>query len=157
QHAWGLPVQGINLVLGDAALIEAYGWPLPNKLDEDERIRVHLRYAERLLRGRDVSGLPPTLRVARERNLNRLREDILRGEFPRNDNHPDLRRPTFIDARGRICAVGYLLEQDLGRAAAEEIAARYKYAFIRDIDSPLFSGWAATAGLSPEELGMIQP
>jgi hypothetical protein len=152
-----LHTDGINLVLGDRALVEAYGWPLPADLEEDARIRTHLRYVERLLRERSVEGLPAEARDARLRSLERLSDYIRRGEFPRNDDHPDARRPTFIDSRGHICAVGYLLEQDLGREAAEAIAARYKYAFIREIDSPLLARWAATTGLSREELELIQP
>jgi hypothetical protein len=152
-----LHTDSINLVLGDRALVEAYGWPLPEDLDEDTRIRTHLAYVERLLRSRSVEGLSEQARDARRRSLQRLSDYIRRGQFPRNDDHPDARRPTFIDSRGRICAVGYLLEQDRGRAVAEAISARSKYAFIRELDSPLLAEWAATTGLSREELEMIQP
>ncbi|HYO70865.1 MAG TPA: hypothetical protein VEU33_32775, partial [Archangium sp.] len=60
-------------------------------------------------------------------------------------------------SRGRICAVGYLLEQELGREAAGAIAAGYKYAFIREMESPVLTQWASTLGLELEELEMIQP
>ncbi|QRK04700.1 hypothetical protein JQX13_31250 [Archangium violaceum] len=126
-------------------------------MDEDLRIQVHLEYVLERLRQRTTAALSPAARAARKRNLEWLAAYIRRGEFPRNDGHPDARRPTFIDSRGRICAVGHLLEQELGREAAEAIAAGYKYAFIREIDSPLLAAWAATTGLEREELEMIQP
>ena len=147
----------INLVLGDAALQAAYGERPPADLSEDERIRTHLEYVLALLRRRPLDTVPPGLRAARLRQLERLESYLRAGVFPRNDDHPDARRPTFIDARGRICAVGFLLERDLGRAAAEALAATDKYSFIREIDAPLLHQWAATSGLSRQELEMIQP
>ncbi|MFY0565686.1 hypothetical protein ACN28E_17835 [Archangium lansingense] len=104
-----------------------------------------------------MEHLSPELRAARKMNLDRLEAYIQRGLFPQNDDHPDARRPTFIDSRGRICAVGYLVEQALGRQAAEAIAAQYKYAYIREIRSPLLTDWLPTTGLEPEEVEMIQP
>ncbi|MDI1435949.1 hypothetical protein [Polyangium sorediatum] len=147
----------INLVIGDESFVRTHGRPVPPGLDEDERIRIHLRYVEELLRRGPVEALAPALRAARARNLDRLSDYIRRGEFPRNDDHPDPRRPTFIDARGRICAVGYLLEQDMGRAAAEAIASMHKYAFLREIHSPVWAAWAKSSGLTFRELETIQP
>jgi hypothetical protein len=147
----------INLILGDESFTRRFHRPVPPDFDPDARIRLHLEYVLARLRARPDHGLTPSLRAARRRNLDRLAAYVARGEFPRNDDHPDPMRPTFIDARGRTCAVGYLIEQDLGRAAAEAIAARYKYAFIREIDSPLLADWAARSGLALAELEMIQP
>jgi hypothetical protein len=160
--AAGAPVaplhsDAINLILGDESFTRRFHRPVPPGFDPNVRVRVHLEYVLEHLRARPSHELAPALRAARRRNLGRLAAYIARGEFPRNDDHPDPMRPTFIDARGRTCAVGYLIEQDLGRAVAEVIAARYKYAFIREIDSPLLAGWAARSGLSLAELEMIQP
>lgn len=146
----------INIIIGNRALEETHGWPLPASLDVNESIRTHLLYVERRLRAMPTDHLSPRAREARLRNLDRLREYAHRGVFPRNDDHPE-RRPTFIDSRGHICAVGYLLEQDLGREAAEAIAAVDKYSFVHEIDSPVLARWAATSGLLPIELSMIQP
>jgi hypothetical protein len=147
----------INLVLGDESFQERFG-RAPTVEDEEEfRIRVHLEYVLERLRRRSTAALSPAAREARARSLERLEAYVRRGEFPRNDGHPDARRPTFIDSRGRICAVGYLFEQDLGREAAGAIAAGYKYAFLREMESPLLRQWAATTGLELEELEMIQP
>lgn len=152
-----LHTDSVNLILGDESFEARFGRPPTADVDEDLRIRVHLEYVLELLRQRSTAHLSPAAREARSRNLERLADYIRRGEFPRNDDHPDARRPTFIDSRGRICAVGYLLEQDFGRQAAAAIAAGFKYAFVREIDSPLLTEWAATSGLEPEELEMIQP
>lgn len=152
-----LHTDSINLVLGDESFVARFGrLPTPAD-DEDLRIRVHLEYVLESLRRRSTAGLSPEARAARARSLERLAAYIQRGEFPRDDEHPDARRPTFIDSRGRICAVGYLLEQELGRQAAAAIAAGFKYAFVREIDSPVLNAWAASSGLTPEELEMIQP
>ncbi|MBN9687439.1 MULTISPECIES: hypothetical protein [unclassified Corallococcus] len=147
----------VNLILGDASFQARFGRLPTEEDDEDLRIRVHLEHVLGLLRQRRPEGLSATALAARTHQLERLEAYIRRGEFPRNDGHPDARRPTFIDSAGRICAVGFLLEQDLGRSAAEAIAAGYKYAFIREIDSPLLKRWAATTGLTREELELIQP
>ncbi|NMO15209.1 hypothetical protein HPC49_01395 [Pyxidicoccus fallax] len=147
----------VNLVLGDASFQARFGRSPTARDSEDLRIRVHLEHVLELLRQRPTAHRSPAAREARARNLERLAAYIRAGVFPRNDGHPDARRPTFIDSRGRICAVGYLLEQDLGRGAAEAISAVHKYAFIREIDSPRLTRWAATSGLDREELEMIQP
>ena len=150
-------MDSVNLVLGDASFQARFGRAPTAHDPEVLRIRVHLEYVLELLRQRSTAHRSAAERAARARNLERLAAYARAGVFPRNDDHPDARRPTFIDSRGRICAVGYLLEQDLGRGAAEAIAADFKYAFIREIDSPLLTRWAATAGLDREELEMIQP
>ncbi|MBN8228750.1 hypothetical protein JYK02_14675 [Corallococcus macrosporus] len=152
-----LHTDGVNLVLGDASFQARFGRLPTAQDDEDLRIRVHLEYVLTLLRQRRTDGLSASVLAARTRQLERLEAYVRAGRFPRNDGHPDARRPTFIDSRGRICAVGYLLEQDLGRSAAEAIAAGYKYAFIREMNSPLLARWAATTGLTREELELIQP
>ncbi|NBC65500.1 MAG: hypothetical protein GVY07_07600 [Bacteroidetes bacterium] len=90
-------------------------------------------------------------------HLNRLREYYQKGEFPHNDGHPDARRPTFISNDGDICAVGYLIEKSLGREIVERINQKYKYAYITDIDSPVFKHWVEASGFTLRELAMIQP
>src|SRR5580704_568889 len=111
--AGSLHTPHINIVLGDESLgalrDEASG------LGEDERIRLHLTYVHALLLARSTEHLSVPLRDARQRNLDRLLDYLNQGDFPRNDEHPDARRPTFVDSLGHICAVGYLIERDLGR------------------------------------------
>ena len=58
---------------------------------------------------------------------------------------------------GRICAVGYLIEQSAGRALAEAINAHFAEAMITEMESLALDGWIATSGLNVCELAMIQP
>jgi hypothetical protein len=95
--------------------------------------------------------------VARANNLARLEAYIAARHFPRNDDHPEARRPTFVDRRGAICAVGALFAADRGRGAAERIAAGHKYDFIVDIDDAELAAWQRDSGLSMAELAIIQP
>jgi hypothetical protein len=147
---------GVNLVAGDLSALAGY---VPAAASHDERARVqgHLRFAHELLARVDTSGWPTALRLARETNLERLAIYANAGRFPHNDDHPDARRPTFIDREGNVCAVGALFAADRGRAAAERIARTNKYAFVAQITDGELAMWQQTSGLAPEELALIQP
>ena len=149
-------IDSINPVIGNESFRVRFGREPNAKDDEDLRIAIHLAYAESLLRSRDVSHLPTHLQRARQHNLNLLREYHLRGEFPRNYDVPN-RRPCFIDRDGRICAVGYLVEQTAGRDAAEGIKSLYKYAYISEMGGADVDEWIAHSGFTPEEVATIQP
>jgi hypothetical protein len=148
---------GTNLLLGDSAYAAWTGHDLPHDLTEQERVRTHLAFVEQHLQMLPTDHLTQAQRAARARHLARLREYWVAGRFPRNDGHPDARRPTFIDDTGAICAVGYLIEQELGRAVLADIAAHEKYDFIAQIDDPALHAWQPTSGLTMTELAMIQP
>ena len=152
------PVPGsVNAVLGDESFVRAFG-RLPNaNTAEDLRIATHLAYVEELLRARDVRSWPSELREARERNLDRLRAYRTAGSFPRHEGPHAARTPRFIDHMGRICAVGYLVEQSAGRELAEAINARFQEATIVEMESQALGDWASASGLSVRELAMIQP
>jgi hypothetical protein len=122
--------------------------------NDDLRVRLHLERVEALLRTRMPASLGDTQRATRARMLEHLHAYIERGEFPRNHEVAG-RRPHFIDKDGRICAVGYLIEQTAGRAAAETINARHEWDYVRDIDG--IEPWVEASGLSVDELAMIQP
>lgn len=148
----------INAVIGDASFAHAFGDARPAAFaDETLRITTHLAYVETLLRQRDTSALSPAQQQARAANLDRLRAYREAGVFPRNHDFPDRRRPCFIDRDGRICAVGYLVEQSAGRALAEAINARFQYALLAEMDDEALRAWAARSGLSLLELATIQP
>lgn len=157
----GIPVQdhsnAINRVIGDESFIETYGVEPDQGIPERLRIKTHLQYVEKLLRSRSTDHLTDELKRARFQHLDHLREYILAGNFPMNDNYPDKRRPTFISQNGHICAVGYLVEQDLGKPAAEVINNKYKYAHITEIDDPIFLRWIESSGFTIRELALIQP
>lgn len=147
----------VNGVIGDESFIATFGQEPGPGDSEDLRLRTHLAYVENLLRSRPVGDLSQELREARAHNLDRLHDYWTAGVFPRNRVVPDHRNPVFIDEAGRICAVGYLFEQDLGREEAERINARYKTSTVFEIDDPALGAWLAKSGLTQTEAAMIQP
>ena len=147
----------INSVVGDASYLDRYGTAPPLGTDPDIRIRTHLVFVHELLARRDTSTMPAELAAARRENLARLREYIEEGVFPRNERYLDQNRPCFIDDDGRICAVGYLVEQSAGRDIAERINASFQYSFLFEMKLPELDRWIASSGLSLLELAMIQP
>jgi hypothetical protein len=117
---------------------------------------LRLQYIESMLRNRDVSDLPAELRAERARNLDRLHDYWVRAEYPVNYQHPKAWEPCFIDKKGAICAVGFLVEQSAGRPLAEKINSRYQYATIKQIDAPELATWIAQSGLTKAEVVTIQ-
>lgn len=115
-----------------------------------------LQAVESALRRHDASWMTPELQAERARNLDRLRDYWQRGEYPINYEHPGAWEPVFIDQDGNICAVGYLVEQSLGRKVAEQINSRYHFATIRQIDAPELKEWIKNSGLTYEEVVAIQ-
>jgi hypothetical protein len=153
------PARGpINAVIGDASFAHVFGdADLAASAGEDLRIAVHLAYVERLLQQREVSAWPAELQRERQANLERLHAYRERAVFPRNHDHPEQRRPCFIDRDGRICAVGYLVEQSAGRELAEAINSRFQYAMIAEMADERLDGWVGQSGLTLRELATIQP
>lgn len=157
QSAVASPIRdGVNAVTGDDSWIARFGVAPGPDADEQLRLRVHLEYIEQMLRAVDTTELAPDLRDARARNLDLLRAYHQRGVFPTNGAFAG-RRPHFIDEAGRICAVGYLIEQTAGRAVAEAINARYEWSYLWEIRGDEVEHWIASSGLTLIELAMIQP
>src|SRR5207237_4858677 len=75
------------------------------------------------------------------------------------NGHLPWRTAVFIDDRGAICAVGYLIERSVGRALPEKIAAAHRYDFLEDIAAamPEVDGWIRSSGFTLDELASIQP
>ncbi len=137
----------VNAVVGNVAD------PAASEID---RIRIHLEaVADRL----EHSNLPAdeALRLARARNVDRLRAYAAAEQFPNKPAGIPGRIPNFLDNDGNVCAVGYLVEQDLGRGAVEYIARDHQFDYVPYIDSATLAEWQATSGLSVTELAMIQP
>ncbi|MCG2587535.1 hypothetical protein [Rhodohalobacter sulfatireducens] len=149
--------KAVNAVIGNKSFLHVFGKQPTDEVPEQVRIKTHLQYVESILRNRAVDHLTEEQQRNRFTHLNHLREYYLAGEFPHNDGHPDSRRPTFISNDGDICAVGYLIEKSLGREIVEKINQKYKYAYITDIDAPVFKEWVKSSGFTIRELGMIQP
>ncbi len=147
----------VNAVIGDKSYLHIFDVKPSEKVPDHVRIKTHLQYVERILRNRSVEHLSDEQKNNRSNYLENLREYYQAGEFPYNDGHPDGRRPTFISEDGNICAVGYLIEKSLGREVVEKINQKYKYAYIQDIDHPVFHNWVQSSGFTIRELAMIQP
>jgi hypothetical protein len=147
----------VNPLIGDASFIDRFGAPPTQATDPQLRVSTHLSFVHEILSRRDASALTPPQRDARRQNLARLRAYIDAGVFPQNSRYRDETRPCFIDDDGRICAVGYLVEQSAGRAAAERINATFQYAFLSEMESPEIDQWIVASGLSRLELSLIQP
>lgn len=155
----------VNRVVGDAGYIARFGERPDAAADEDIRIASHLAYVETLLRERNVDHLmdhltdhlTPEQQRRRAAALDHLRAYREAGVFPRNTMKPDSRTPVFIDADGRICAVGYLVEQTAGRRAAEQINEQYQFDHVDEMELPWLHDWARTHGFAVRELAMIQP
>lgn len=149
--------KSINALIGNKSYLHAFGEQLTEIVPEHVRIKTHLQYVEGILRNRSVDHLSEEQQRNRFTYLNYLREYYQAENFPRNDSHPDARRPTFISNDGNICAVGYLIEQSLGRQVVEKINQQHKYAYIQDINHPIFHDWVESSGFTIRELAMIQP
>jgi hypothetical protein len=141
----------VNAVLGDVSFEKLYGRS-PNAADNyQSRIITHLQYVYHKLKSEGVES------KSRNEVLQHLDDYITQAQFPKNKKYKDQTRPCFIDDEGNICAVGYLVEQTEGRAAAESINERYQYAFVDQMPDELIESWAIKWGLTKEECAMIQP
>lgn len=149
--------QTINPLLGDISFVREFGYKPTATTDEVLRIKTHLAYVEKLLRKKDVSNLTLELQAKRRHLLDLLNDYWTTGIFPRNYDYAEKRVPCFIDKDGKICAIGYLIEQTEDRQFAEQINNRYKYDKISAINDHSVDSWVAKNGLTKEECAMIQP
>lgn len=147
----------VNAIIGDYSFIQTYGCAPDVTTDENLRIKTHLAYVENILRETDVSHLTSTQKAKRIHLLDLLNDYWNVGIFPKNFDYPGQRIPCFIDKDGRICAVGYLIEQTAGRAVAEKINDKFKYHEILSMNDDNVDAWIIASGLTKEECAMIQP
>jgi len=148
--------EGANHHAGDDGFAAVYG-RLPGP-DDAEGLRMHTHFAHVREWLRDRPPTRPELAARRQAILGYFDEYIARGTTPLNVHVP-WRTPVFIDDRGTICAVGYLIERTAGRALAERIARDHRYNVLEDIAAamPEVGAWVESSGLSLEELASIQP
>lgn len=146
----------VNAILGNESFRATFGVAPGPQTPERLRLQTHLAYVERTLRARPRPALTSAQRVRRTALLDRLHEYWTRGRFPRNTEVPG-RSPIFVDAEGRLCAVGHLIAVSAGRDLVERIDARYHRADVRDMDLPAIDRWAKRNGFTRRELAMIQP
>lgn len=149
------PATAVNAVLGDISFVNKFSKSPDESVDYNTRIKTHLEYVEQKLRARKPDLTAEQL-ANRERMLDLLHEYRIAGQFPRNYDYEG-NRPCFIDKDGNICAVGYLVEQTVGREVAEQINAKYKYEYLLNMQDETLENWIAGSGLTKEECAMIQP
>jgi hypothetical protein len=149
--------QTVNDLVGDLSFTEAFGRQPHASTNEQLRIQTHLCYIEQLLRRKETGHLSEAQRNQRLQLLDKLHHYIEEARFPSNYDYPYERKPCFIDRKGNICAVGYLIEQSAGRALAEKINSLFQYEKIRDMHLPELTAWVNNSGLTLDECAMIQP
>lgn len=149
--------QAVNALIGNISFLETFGNQPTNETNEDLRLQTHLWYVEKKLRSKDVSNFTRKQQERRLKMLDLLNEYLIAGDFPRNFDYPGQRTPCFIDKDGKICAVGYLIEQTAGRQIAEEINLKHKYEYLLAINDQTVDNWVQSSGLTKEECAMIQP
>jgi hypothetical protein len=147
--------QGANHHLGDDGFVAAHGRD-PTATDEHARVQDHFRMIRQQLASRPATR--PDLAARRAKILSYFDDYIHKDLTPQNTHLP-WRTPVFIDDRGTICAVGYLIEQTAGRDLAESVAKSHRYDLLEDIAAamPEVRNWVAESGLTLEELSSIQP
>jgi len=123
---------------------------------DDQRLRLHFRYVEHVLRAQEVSHLPQSLQENRARHLDQLHAYARRGIFPRNHDCACW-TPYFMDRDGRECAVAHLVIQSGHAAAAHKIALAANNALILDMNLPELDAWRSESGFTKAELAFIQP
>ena len=124
---------------------------------EKFRIKTHLRIVEQELLGKDVSHLTNELREERLKNIQRLRDYWIKGEFPQNIHSQDERVPYFKDHRGVPCAMAYLIEQSGDREIVKKVAETNNHVYINDISKGPVIDWITKSGLTKKEAARIQP
>lgn len=157
QSAATLATDQVNGLVGNAGYVAATGHAPTVATNDDERVQAHLAYAERELRGHAPASLDPALVRRREHLLDLLHAYWTAGVFPRNYDHPEGRRPCFIDRDGRLCAVGFLVAETAGRPVAEQINQAHQYDRIADMRTPALAAWVRGSGLTWNECALIQP
>jgi hypothetical protein len=149
--------QPVNSVLGDASYLIKYQ-NLPDKYSNEViRIKTHLEYVENLLRNTSTKHLNKLQQFKRRQAIENLHFYWTAGIFPENRDFLNDRKPCFIDEKGNLCAVGYLIEKSAGREVAEQINARFQYEYLLEMEWNVIDEWIASSGLTKLECAMIQP
>jgi hypothetical protein len=150
-------VQPLNAILGDISFFEKYSSLPTQSVSEVLLIQTHLEYVESLLRKASTAHLTKKQKKNRQKAIENLHFYWTAGVFPENREFLNDRKPCFIDAKGNLCAVGYLIEQSAGREVAEQINARYQYEYLMKMEWKVIDEWIASSGLTKLECAMIQP
>lgn len=124
---------------------------------EAARIQVRFDSVLRELRAVDVTGLSPSRRTARAARIATLQAYRDRGEFPHNHDFRDAATPYFVDHRGVVCAVGYLLEQSGRRDIVDRVRDADNNVWVAELaGDTAFTRWLDRSGLTLAEAARIQ-
>ena len=118
------------------------------QLSEIEKIKMHLLYAEKVLRIASNSIQDENVKAKRLALLDILHTYAMNEEFPANEAYANQRRPCFIDAYGTYCAVGQLVKETGGVELAQEINDAFQYAYISEIKSDNLEEWINNSGFT---------
>ena len=146
----------VNAVLGDESFVAEMGRTPRATDDYDARITIHLAYVKQMLEASEPQGLTESQLEKRKQVLGYLSDYIVHGRYPKN-TEKSYATPRFIDHEGTICAVGYMVEQTWGRAAAEAINTDHEYGYVLAMNDQRVEEWVNEHGLSLTEAAMIQP
>ncbi|UTW61309.1 hypothetical protein KFE98_14990 [bacterium SCSIO 12741] len=123
---------------------------------ERELIQFHLIQVVVKLRT-DTTSRTEEQQIRRRQLLDQLEQYAQRGQFPNNDQHPDLRQPYFVGSNGNACAVGQLMLESNQHEAVKQIVAANNFAYVSEIAPDFYKNWMNESGFTPEELAWIQP
>ncbi|CAF1460958.1 unnamed protein product [Rotaria sordida] len=150
----------VNKVIGDSSLEDEFDQN-PTDIDEQSRIRIHLKYVENFIRNQS------SLSLMKCNALDHLNEYWKKGQFPTHNRYQQegeqqqKRLPRFIDHNGVHCAVGYMILKSPGfEHLPNQINTNYEYSFIDEIGNSNNSDltkWMNMYEFNLNELAMIQP
>ena len=129
----------------------------PTYEQEVERIRIHFDSVLNELRSADVSHLSRDQQATRSERIATLASYRDRGVFPHNHDFAESWMPYFVDHRGVLCAVAYLLQSSGRRDIVDRVAAADNNVWVADLAGDReFESWLDASGLTLAEAARIQ-
>lgn len=104
-----------------------------------------------------IAAIQARLARAREVHLDRLHAYAMAGRFPRNETHPGVRVPVFIDRHGSACAVAHLMRESGRGPEVESIARSANHVRVMEVRAGPLVDWITDSGLLQEECAIVQP
>lgn len=123
--------------------------------EQKKRISSYLEYTEQLLRLKDLHRNQPDLLQKRNHLLDLLNDYWKKGNFPDQYDYMGSRKLVHQDKKGRVSALGWLVNQTAGPDAALIIDALRASNDPQQVSLPAWQSWAARSGLSFSEISML--
>ena len=124
---------------------------------QQQRIRFHLKRVELYLQRADTSHLSEVQRLARQKNLENLRDYRRSGVFPINTDYPNQYLPHLKDRFGTYCAVAHLVYSSGKQSFIDELAEWNNLMRMDDVNNGPLLDWLRENGLTKSEAAAIQP